>query len=266
MTRLSFGGLLLAFIIALAALSLFWTPVSEPLRLNFAHRLSPPSLNALLGTDQLGRDVASLLMIGAGNSLFVALSATALGAAIGSVAGLYSAARAGMPQALLMRCLDVLFAFPPLLSAMMLALALGFGRLNAILAIALFITPVFARLARASARTALASDYATAARALGASSSQIMMRHVLPNITGILCVQMSIQFGLAIITEAGLGFLGFGAAPPAPSWGRMLAESQTYMLAAPWMALAPGIAIATTVLAANMLGDGLRRKLDPRSR
>ncbi|KAA0970913.1 ABC transporter permease [Aureimonas fodinaquatilis] len=264
MTRLTFGSVLLALIAALAVLSFFWTPVSEPLRMNIAMRLTPPSSIAILGTDQLGRDVASLVMLGAGNSLFVAVLATALGAFAGIVAGLYSAASSGVVQACLMRCLDVLFAFPPLLSAMMLALALGFGRVNAILAIALFIIPVFARLTRASARTALASDYARAARALGASQRQIMTRHVLPNIIGLLSVQVSIQFGLAILTEAGLGFLGFGAAPPAPSWGRMLAESQTYLLSAPWLALAPGLAIATTVLAANLFGDGLRRKLDPR--
>jgi len=163
-----------------------------------------------------------------------------------------------------MRACDVIFALPPILSAMILGAFLGTGRLTAIIAIATFMVPVFARVALSSALQAWSRDYVMAARAIGNTPFSITMRHVLPNILSGIIVQATIQLGLAILTEAGLSFLGLGVPPPAPTWGRMLADAQTYLGLAPWLAILPGLAIALSVLGFNMLGDGLRDLLDPR--
>ncbi|MEH6718558.1 MAG: ABC transporter permease [Aurantimonas endophytica] len=261
--RLAVGGAIVAALIAVALLSLVWTP-AVPTRLDIAARLRPPLEGGLLGTDQLGRDVLSLLMAGAVNSLVIAVAAVAIGASLGTLLGLVAAARRGWIGAVLMRAMDVVFAFPPILSAMMLAALLGTGMINAIVAIAVFMVPVFARITRGAAMRILARDYILAARGVGKSGPRIAIEHVVPNISGDLIVQATIQLGLAILTEAGLSFLGLGLAPPAPSWGRMLADSQTYLATAPWLAIAPGAAIAIAVLGLNLLGDGLRDRLDPR--
>jgi len=163
-----------------------------------------------------------------------------------------------------MRACDVVFALPPILSAMMLGAFLGPGRLTAIIAIATFMIPVFARVTLATALQAWSRDYVLAARAIGNSRFTISVRHVLPNIMSQIIVQVTIQLGLAVLTEAGLSFLGLGIAPPAPTWGRMLADAQTYLALAPWLAILPGLAIALCVFGFNMLGDGLRNMLDPR--
>ncbi|WP_182084773.1 ABC transporter permease [Aureimonas sp. ME7] len=264
--RLRIGvGIVLLFGLA-AILSRGWTPVPNPMRMRIASRLHPPAADAWLGTDQLGRDVLSLLMLGAGNSLATALVSVLIGGALGILVGLLAAEIGGRPGAALMRAVDVLFAFPPVLSAMMLGAALGTGFWSAVAAIALFTTPVFARITRAAARSVLVKDFVLAARSLGRGGPAVLRHHVAPNIAGVLAIQVSIQFGLAILTEAGLGFLGLGLPPPAPSWGRMLAEAQTYLGAAPWLALAPGFAIALAVLGFNLVGDGLRDHFDPRTR
>ncbi|WP_185982928.1 ABC transporter permease [Aureimonas mangrovi] len=263
--RLIAGAAILVIIVALSLLSLVWTPVEAPTRLRIALRLAAPGDGGLLGADQLGRDVLSLLMIAARHSLAIAALSVATGAAMGIAIGLAAAALSGrLAGHAIMRAMDVVFAFPPILSAMMLAALLGTGFVNAVVAIAVFVTPVFARVARAGALRVLARDYVLAARGAGKGPVRIAAEHVLPNISGDLAVQASIQFGLAILTEAGLSFLGLGLAPPAPSWGRMLAESQTFLSAAPWLALAPGLAIAITVTGANLFGDGLRDHLDTR--
>ncbi|MBB4003911.1 ABC transporter permease [Aurantimonas endophytica] len=261
--RLAVGGAIVAALIAVALLSLVWTP-AVPTRLDIAARLRPPLEGGLLGTDQLGRDVLSLLMAGAVNSLVIAVAAVAIGASLGTLLGLVAASRRGWIGAMVMRAMDVVFAFPPILSAMMLAALLGTGMINAIVAIAVFMVPVFARITRGAAMRILARDYILAARGAGKSGPRIAIEHVVPNISGDLIVQATIQLGLAILTEAGLSFLGLGLAPPAPSWGRMLADSQTYLATAPWLAIAPGAAIAIAVLGLNLLGDGMRDRLDPR--
>nr|WP_203566015.1 ABC transporter permease [Aurantimonas aggregata] len=261
--RLAVGGAIVAGIVAVALLSLVWTP-AIPTKLDIAARLRPPLTGGLLGTDQLGRDVLSLLMAGAVNSLVIAVTAVAIGASLGTLLGLIAASRRGWIEAGVMRAMDVVFAFPPILSAMMLAALLGTGMINAIVAIAVFMVPVFARITRGAAMRILARDYILAARGAGKSGPRIAVEHVLPNISGDLIVQATIQLGLATLTEAGLSFLGLGLAPPAPSWGRMLADSQTYLTTAPWLAVAPGLAIAIAVLGLNLLGDGLRDRLDPR--
>jgi peptide/nickel transport system permease protein len=187
-----------------------------------------------------------------------------IGSALGTIAGISAAAIRGAFETLLMRICDVVFALPPILSAMILGAFLGPGRFTAIVAIAVFMIPVFARVVLATALQAWSRDYVMAARAIGNSRLTISVRHVLPNILNQIIVQVAIQLGLAILTEAGLSFLGLGMAPPAPTWGRMLADAQTYLALAPWLAILPGLAIALSVFGFNMLGDGLRDLLDPR--
>jgi peptide/nickel transport system permease protein len=257
------GIAVVAFLVAVALLSLVWTPL-PPARMQIIHKLQPPLSFGPLGTDQFGRDVLSMLMVGCWNSLSIAIVAVAIGGTLGSIAGLSAAALRGGFEALLMRICDIVFAVPPILSAMMLGAFLGPGRMTATIAIATFMIPVFARVGLAAGLQAWSRDYVLAARALGNTRFTISVRHVLPNITSQIIVQATIQLGLAVLTEAGLSFLGLGLSPPAPTWGRMLADAQTYLALAPWLAILPGLAIALSVFGFNMLGDGLRDLLDPR--
>jgi len=257
------GLALIAALAAVALLSLVWTPL-PPAKMQIAHKLQPPLAYGLLGTDAFGRDVLSQLMAGAWNSLSVAVTAVAIGGLAGTLLGVGAAALRGLFETLAMRTCDVVFAFPPILSAMVLGAFLGPGRFTAIVAIAVFMVPVFARVALGSAKQAWSRDYVLAARAIGNTRLTITTRHVLPNILSPIVVQATIQLGLAILTEAGLSFLGLGVPPPAPSWGRMLADAQTYLALAPWLAILPGLAVAVAVLGFNLIGDGLRDLLDPR--
>ncbi|ABC89043.1 probable dipeptide ABC transporter, permease protein [Rhizobium etli CFN 42] len=257
------GVAIIGLLLTVALLSLVWTPL-PPAKMQIIHKLQPPLAFGLLGTDQFGRDVLSMLMAGCWNSLSVAITAVAIGGTLGSITGISAAAIRGPAEALLMRICDVIFALPPILSAMVLGAFLGPGRFTAITAIAVFMIPVFARVTLATSLQAWSRDYVTAARAIGNTRLTISLRHVLPNIISQIIVHGTIQLGLAILTEAGLSFLGLGMAPPAPTWGRMLADAQTYLALAPWLAVLPGLAIALTVLGFNMLGDGLRDLLDPR--
>lgn len=257
------GAVIIGFLAAIALLSLFWTPL-PPAKMQIIHKLQPPLAFGLLGTDQFGRDVLSMLMVGCWNSLSIAVSAVAIGGTLGSIAGISAAAIRGPYETLMMRACDVIFALPPILSAMILGAFLGPGRFTAITAIAVFMIPVFARVTLATSLQAWSRDYVLAAQAIGNSRFTISVRHVLPNIMSQIIVHAAIQVGLAILTEAGLSFLGLGMAPPAPTWGRMLADAQTFLSLAPWLAILPGLAIALTVFGFNMLGDGLRDLFDPR--
>ncbi|GGF90175.1 peptide ABC transporter permease [Rhizobium wenxiniae] len=253
-------------LVGVALLSLVWTP-SLPSKMNIVQRLKPPlGPGGLFGTDQFGRDVASMLMVGAWNSLSTSFLAVAIGATVGSAVGVIVAMRRGWLELIVMRGCDIIFAVPPILSAMMLGAFLGSGRFTAIIAIAVFMVPVFARLTLAGAKQIWARDYVTAAVGIGRSKAKITLVHILPNISNQIIVQVTIQLGLAILTEAGLSFLGLGMPPPAPTWGRMLADSQTFFGQAPWLAILPGMAIAVAVLGLNMLGDGLRDMLDPKTK
>lgn len=260
-----FGGLLTFCFIAAAILSLVWTP-SVPTKMNIAQKLKAPFEYGLLGTDHFGRDILSMIMVGAWNSLSIAIIAVGIGACIGVLLGLAIAAIRGWTETLLLRFCDVLFSVPPLLSAMTLAAILGSGRKTAIIAIATFMVPVFARMALGAARQIWARDFVLAAIALGRGKLAISLVHILPNISGVIIVQLAIQLGMAVLTEAGLSFLGLGIAPPAPTWGRMLSESQTYLTVAPWMAIVPGLAIVLFVSGLNFFADGLRDLLDPRNK
>lgn len=260
--RLITGAAITAVFIGVALLSLVWTP-DNPSRVRVLARLQAPLTGGLLGTDHLGRDVLSMLMAGAFNSLSIAALAVAVGMAIGTALGVAAAARRGLFEAVIMRICDAMFAFPPILSAIMVGALLGPGALTAVLAIGAFMVPVFARVTRGAALQIWAREYVLAARMAGRSGLSITAVHVIPNIASHIIIQTAIQLALGILTEAGLSFLGLGVPPPTPSWGRMLADSQTYLQLAPWLALAPGLAIAFAVLGLNLLGDGLRDLLDP---
>jgi peptide/nickel transport system permease protein len=259
------GSLLTFAMVSIAVVSLFWTPL-PPTQINILQRLKPPLDQELLGTDQFGRDMASMLMTGAWNSLSTAVLAVAGGAMIGTALGLLVAVSRGLFETVVMRTCDVIFSVPPILSAMVLAAFLGAGRFTAVIAIGSFMIPVFVRISLAAALQIWTRAYVLAAIAMGRSKLKITLVHVLPNISNQLIVQVTIQLGLAILTEAGLSFLGLGLAPPAATWGRMLAEAQTFIAQAPWLALLPGLAISVTVVGLSLLGDGLRDLLDPRSR
>ena len=249
----------------LAGLSFAWTPY-DPIGMDVAMRLNPPSWQHLLGTDAYGRDVLSMIMAGARNSLFVALIAVGLGLAAGVPLGLLAAARGGGVDELVMRGNDLIFAFPSLLLAVMITAILGPGAVNAMVAIGIFNIPIFARVARGAALSIWTRDYILAARTAGKGLFRISLEHVLPNLASVLVVQATIQFALAIVAEAGLSYVGLGVQPPAPSWGRMLSEAQTLIGQAPWLALFPGLAIVLTVLGLSLIGDGMRDLLDPRLR
>jgi peptide/nickel transport system permease protein len=259
------GAVLTAAAVAIALVSLAWTPYAVT-ALDIGQKLQPPSAQHWFGTDHFGRDMLSMIMVGARNSLAVALVAVGLGAGLGVPAGLLAAARSGPLDEAVMRANDVVFAFPALLMAVMITAILGPGALNAIIAIGIFNIPVFARVTRGAALSLWSREYVLAARAAGKSSLLISVQHVLPNLLGLLVVQAAIQFALAVVAEAGLSYVGLGAQPPAPSWGRMLSEAQTMIDFAPWLAVFPGLAIALVVLGLSLLGDGLRDLLDPRLR
>ncbi|MBU0801584.1 MAG: ABC transporter permease [Alphaproteobacteria bacterium] len=259
------GGFITAVLVAAAIISLFWTPV-DPTAINILNRLKGPGVGGILGSDHFGRDELSMIMSGAWVSLGIAFSAIAIGGSIGTVLGVAAASERGRFEALVMRVNDVLFAFPPVLSAILLAAILGGGPTTTIVAIALFMIPVFARVTRSAALQIWARDYILAARMAGKNSARITVEHVIPNIAAQIIVQVAIQTGLGILTEAGLSFLGLGVSPPTPSWGRMLADAQTYLSIAPHMVFVPGLAICTAVLGLNLLGDGLRDLTDPRRR
>lgn len=257
------GALLSLLLVGAAALSLVWTPWS-PFEIDMAAKLQGPNARHWLGTDPFGRDVASLLLMGARSSILVGLIAVGIGLLLGTAAGLLAAARRGWAEEIIMRLADFTFAFPAILSAIMMTAVFGAGIVNAIIAIGIFNIPTFARISRASARQVWTRDYVLAARACGKGPWRITLDHVLPNIASVLIVQATIQFATAILAEAALSYLGLGTQPPQPSWGRMLAEAQTLLYQAPLLAVFPGIAIASAVLGLNLLGDGLRDLLDPK--
>jgi peptide/nickel transport system permease protein len=257
------GGVLVALLVATALLSFVWTPYSAA-DLDIPNKLRPPSAAHWLGTDSLGRDIVSLLIVGSRNSIAVGLIAVGIGIVFGVALGLLAAARRGWVEELVMRFSDFAFAFPALLSAIMLTAVYGPGLTTAIVAIGIFNVPVFARITRAAANSVWSREFVLAARACGKGAWSITWRHVLPNIAAALIVQATIQFAVAILAEAALSYLGLGTQPPMPSWGRMLNEGQNLMYQSWLLAVWPGLAIVLSVLGLNLMGDGLRDLLDPR--
>ena len=257
------GAVLVALLLATALLSLVWTPYPSA-ELDIPNKLAAPSAAHWLGTDSLGRDTLSLLIAGSRGGVAVGVIAVGIGITFGVALGLVAAARRGWVDELAMRFTDFAFAFPALLTAIMLTAVYGPGLATSIVAIGLFNVPVFARITRAAAAGVWARDYVLAARACGQGALAITWHHVLPNIAATLIVQATIQFALAILAEAALSYLGLGAQPPAASWGRMLNEAQQMLFQAPQLAVYPGVAIALSVLGLNLMGDGLRDLLDPK--
>jgi peptide/nickel transport system permease protein len=259
------GAVLVGLVVAAALVSFVWTPY-DAVQVDPNTRLAPSSLAHWLGTDTFGRDVASQLLVGARTTLFVGVVAVGLAGVVGTPLGILAAMGPRWLAELVMRTNDLVLAFPSLLLAIMFGAVYGPSTLTAMVAIGIATVPSFARLARGGALQVLATEYVLAARSAGRPPVAVAARHVLPNIAGILLVQASVSFAIAVLAEAALSFLGFGTRPPTPSWGRMLQEAQQLLYLKPELALWPGLAIALAVLGFNLLGDGLRDRFDPRLR
>ena len=260
-------GLVITLVFVVAALvSLVWTPY-DVTKLVIANKFQPPSLAHWFGTDIYGRDILAMIMVGARTSIAVAVVAVGIGIALGVPLGLMAATMHGtVGDEFIMRGNDLIFAFPALLIAILITAVFGPGAVNAIIAIGIFNIPVFARLARGAALSLWTREFVMSAQVAGKGKARISIEHILPNITNLLIVQGTIQFSLGILAEAALSYVGLGAQPPIPSWGRMLAEAQTMISLAPHTAIIPGLAIVLTVLGLNLMGDGLRDLFDPRLR
>jgi peptide/nickel transport system permease protein len=257
------GSAVVLLLLVSAVVSMFWSPYPVG-DIDIPNKLAASSAKHWFGTDSLGRDIASLLLVGSQNSLLVGFIAVGIGLGAGVPLGLLASAKRGWVEEVVMRAADFTFAFPALLSAILLTSIYGPGLVVSITAIGIFNIPVFARITRGAANSVWTRDYTLAARAAGKSKWAITWEHVLPNIASVLIVQATVQFAIAILAEAALSYLGLGTQPPQPSWGRMLNEAQSQMFQAPMLAVYPGVAIALAVLGLNLMGDGLRDLLDPR--
>lgn len=258
---LGLGLVALASVAALSAPLIAPYPPDLP---DFINILAPPSTGHWLGTDELGRDVLARIIYGARTSLFVGILSVGVAALAGTALGLVSGYFGRLIDALIMRLMDVVFAFPSILLALAISAVLGPSLNNAVLAIAVVNLPVFARIARAQTLVVRELEFVEAKRALGFGTGNILLRTILPNILAPVIVQGSLLFASAIITESYLSFLGLGAQPPTATWGNMLRNAIGFMELAPWLAVFPGAAIFLTVLGCNLLGDGLRDRFDPR--
>ena len=259
-------GLLLVTVYVIVALFASMLAAYSPVEQHPKDRLQSPSANYLLGTDEFGRDILSRLMHGATNSLRVAVLSVTMACLVGASLGMLAGYVGGLTDNVIMRVMDLFFAFPAMLLALSIVTALGPGMRNTTLAIGFVYMPIFARVARGPVLAMKTMEFVDAARSIGAPHARILGRHVLPNITAPILVQVSLALSWAMLTEAGLSFLGLGTVPPTPSWGSMLADSRRLMELAPWTAVFPGLAIMFGVLGFNLLGDGLRDVLDPHLR
>lgn len=257
------GGSLVALVLIAALVSFIWTPY-DPVQAVPADRLQGSSAAHLMGTDRYGRDLFSGVLYGARITLLVGLVAVGIALLIGTPLGILAGMRGGVTEEITMRGADILLAFPALLVAIMFGAVFGASTLTAMLAIGIGSIPGFARVARSGTLQVMSTEYIMAAKAASQSSWRIARRHVLPNIIGMVVVQCSVSFAIAVLAEAALSFLGLGTPPPVPSWGRMLQESQQFLGTYPMLAVWPGIAIATAVLGFTLLGDGLRDRFDPK--
>jgi peptide/nickel transport system permease protein len=257
------GGILLLIIILMAIFAPFVAPY-DPVKQNIRNRLQGPSREHILGTDQFGRDTFSRVVYGARISLRVGFSAILIAVVVGCLLGLVAGYYGGMLDNIIMRIMDVLMALPGFLLALAIVAALGPGMQNVILAIGISYIPSFARLMRSSVLTVRELDYVSAAEALGSSDARILFRHILPNSLNPIIVMVTLSLAGAILSAAGLSFLGMGAQPPTPEWGSMISSSRPFIRVSHWCVTIPGLAIFTTVLCLNLVGDGLRDALDPR--
>jgi peptide/nickel transport system permease protein len=264
--RLSLIGSLIVVSLVLAALAAPLLGLSSPVKLNIPQRFLPPGPGHWFGTDQLGRDVLSRVVYGArvslAASLLTMLAAGLTGVSLGIVAGVSTARISGI----MMRLMDLLMSFPPLLLAVAVAAALGTGTRSIIIALSVVYLPRIVRVTRGIALTVVAQEYIVAAQALGSPRWRLVLRTVLPNCLSVVVVQLSLYFAEVLLAEAALSFLGLGEPPPTPTWGNILHDSQKYIRNAPWIAIFPGCAIALSVLGLNLFGDAVRDAMDPRLR
>ena len=260
-----FGLAVLALLVVAAVAGRALAPYG-PNEVDVANRLQGPSASHLFGTDELGRDVLSRVLVAARASLLVGLVSVGIALTAGVVLGLVAGFYGRWVDDLVMRAMDVLFAFPAILLAIAILAVLGPGIVNVMIAIGIVYTPIFARITRASVLSVREEVYVRAARSLGVGDLRLLRLHVLPNVLAPIIVQTSLSLAFAILSEAALSFLGLGVQPPDPSWGRMLLEGRGFVEQAWWMGVFPGIAIFVTVLSFNVVGDALRDALDPRQR
>ena len=259
------SGIFSSVVILIMLLAAITGPLWVPYGVNdvdIPSMLNAPSAEHLFGTDELGRDIFTRVVLAAGISMRVSLASVAIALFLGALAGMLSGYFGGLADALLMRIVDVMFAFPVLLLALAVVAILGPGVNTVIIAIAVVYIPIFARIARSATVAVSQEPYIKASQVTGARAPRILLQHVLPNIAAPLIVQTSVSLAFAILSEAALSFLGLGAQPPDPTWGRMLFDAKGYLVQAWWMAVLPGIVVVLTVLAFNLLGDNLRDALD----
>ena len=259
------GFVIIAFFILLATFAPLVSPY-DPLEQTLVQRLKAPSAEHIFGTDNLGRDVFARVLFGARISLQVGILAVALGLTFGTVFGLLSGYFGGWTDTITMRTMDIMLAFPATLLAIAIVAARGPGLTNTMIAVGVIQIPIYARIVRGAVLGNKEREYVQAALALGAGHGRIMFRHILPNSLAPIIVQATLGFATAVIEAAALGFLGLGAQPPEPEWGAMLSDGYKFLVGAPWALIFPGSAIMLTVLGFNLLGDGLRDALDPRTR
>ncbi len=259
-------GLAILLVIIIVAVFASYIAPYDPDAQDYTAAMLSPGRSHWLGTDNFGRDILSRIIYGGQISLRLGLFGTLIGASVGSVLGAIAGFFGGIVDSIIMRLLDIQMAFPGILLAIIVIAILGDSEINVILAIGIFSLPTFARVIRGTFLVLREQDYVLAARATGADSNRILFRHLLPNSLSPILVLATIRLGTAILTAASLGFLGLGVAPPAPEWGTMLSEGRNYMQFAPHIAIFPGLAIVITVISLNLLGDGLRDAIDPRTR
>ncbi|MCC5894745.1 MAG: ABC transporter permease [Alkalibacterium sp.] len=259
------GGILILALIIIALIGPYLTPYG-PNTQNYGNLLAPPSTEHFFGTDHHGRDIFSRIIHGMSITLRVGFTSVLIGMTIGVTLGVISGYYGKWVDTIIMRCMDVLLAFPGILLALAIVAVLGGSLNNVIISVAIFSVPVFARISRGSTLEVRELEYVEAVRSLGASDFRIIIRHVLPNIMSPIIVQATLNIATSVLTASGLSFLGMGAQPPTPEWGAMLNDGRNYMWNAPHITMIPGLAIVAVVLAFNVFGDGLRDALDPKSR
>ncbi len=260
-----FGALILLFVAVMGIFGPAITPY-DPNGMDFGNRFAIPSIQHWMGTDDFGRDIFSRIIIGARVSLQVGFVAVSVATIIGTSLGLVAGNSTRITDEIIMRAMDVLYAFPAILLAIAIMAALGKGIGNAMIAIGIVYIPIFARIARAAVLGIRNEEFIIAAKAMGAGDIRILLMHVLPNVLSPIIVEITLSLAFAILAEAALSFFGLGTQPPDPSWGRMLSEGRDFFRQSGWMGVFPGLAIFFTVMGFNFLGDGLRDALDPKLR
>lgn len=257
-------AVLFLVVLGAAAVAAPWVAPYKPTEQYLAKRFHAPSLENLLGTDNYGRDILSRIIYGSRSALLVGIVTASMALAIGTAIGLFAGLGSRGLDSVLMLFTDSILSFPTILLAITVVSFLGYGLLQVMLALGIISSPVFARMVRAETLSIKTEGYVEAARALGSSTLKIVFKHIIPNLLGKIVVQCSITFALSIVVEASLSYLGLGTQPPAASWGLMLKDARNYLVQAPWMAIYPGLCLAVTVLAFNVIGDTLSERVNPK--